>query len=881
MNSTVTERSGREREAKIGRLVDANFIGIFIARLDGDCPIIEANDAFLRMLGYDRDDLAAGMTMAKLRPPEKVERTREAFNEMCATGRLEPFEKEYLRKDGSRLPVMVGAVLFAEDKTEGIGFVLDLTERKRVENELRQSEARFEEAQRIAHVGWWERDFTTNHVSLSNEVCRVFGVDPIELPEWHKRWLNLIHPEDRSRAAEAAAAAVRGGPPYDVEYRVVRLDGEVRIVHSQGEVTWDDSGRPLRQFGVLQDITELRHAEEEVRASEERFRTFVDHATDAFFLLDDQAIVLDVNRQACHSLGYSREELIGMHPRDFDAGLDEPSLEQLRQRLNAGETLTFETRHRRKDGTDFPVEIRGSHFEKGGRRILCLARDITERKKAEEELRASEARFRTFVDYATDAFFLLDDHSTILDVNRQACEGLGYSREELIGSHRSVFDVGLDEPSIHRMRQRVAAGETITFETRHRRKEGSSFPVEVRVGHLEQGGLRFLCLVRDITERKRAEEALRRSEAYLVEAQRLTRTGSWAWDPRRDIMLHCSEEIYRIYGVDPRDGVPKLETLLQRIHPEDRDRIRESTLEGVRKKIECLLDYRIVLPDGTLKYIQSIRCPILDLDGNVVEVVATSIDVTERKHAEVALRNKEAELAHANRLATMGQLTAQIVHEVSQPIGGAAASAEAALLRLESSTPDIEGLRRAIQRVISNTTRARDVIGRVRDLIKKAAPRKDAFDINEAIREVVALTSGEAAKNSVKLQTRLEANVPLVEGDRVQVQQVVLNLVVNAIEAMSEVGEGPRELCIISEKSDTDAVLVAVQDSGPGFGPEDCDSLFEAFYTTKPSGLGLGLSICRTIIEAHGGRLNAVANVPRGATFQFTLPTRHDPARGA
>ncbi|MGA7451672.1 MAG: PAS domain S-box protein, partial [Rhodoplanes sp.] len=602
MNSTVTGRSGREHEAKIGQLVDANIIGIFIARLDGDCPIIEANDAFLRMLGYNRDDLAAGMTMVQLRPPETVERTREAFVEMRTTGRLEPFEKDYLRKDGSRLPVMVGAALVAEDKTEGIGFLLDLTERKRVENELRRSEAKLEEAQRIAHVGWWERDFTTNHVSLSDEVCRVFGVDPIELPEWHNRWLNLIHPEDRSGVAEAAAAAVRGGPRYNVEYRVVRPDGEVRIVHSQGEVTWDDSGRPLRQFGVLQDITELRHAEEEVRASEERLRTFVDHATDAFFLLDDQATVLDVNRQACHSLGHSREELIGMHPRDFDAGLDEPSLEQVRQRLNAGETLTFETRHRRKDGTDFPVEIRGSHFEKGGRRILCLARDITERKKAEEELRASEARFRTFVDYATDAFFLLDDHSTILDVNRQACEGLGYNREELIGSHRSVFDIGLDEPSIQRTRQRVAAGETLAFETRHKRKDGTSFPVEVRVGHLKQGGLRFLCLVRDITERKRAEEALRRSEAYLAEAQRLTHTGSWAWDPQRDKILHCSEEIYRIYGVDARDGVPKYETLLQRIHPEDRDRIRESTLEGVRQKIECLLDYRIMLPDGTLKY---------------------------------------------------------------------------------------------------------------------------------------------------------------------------------------------------------------------------------------------------------------------------------------
>ena len=201
------------------------------------------------------------------------------------------------------------------------------TRRKRVEKELAESKAKLEEAQRIAHFGWWERDFTTNQVDLSDEVCRTFGVQPLELPEWHGRWLKLIHPEDRPRAAEAAAAALLpGGERYDVEYRVVRPDGTERIVHSQGDVTWDESRRPLRQFGVLQDITELRQTEKELRASEARFRTFVDHATDAFFLLDDDWTVLDVNRQACESLGYSREELIGKHRSDFDVGLDETSI---------------------------------------------------------------------------------------------------------------------------------------------------------------------------------------------------------------------------------------------------------------------------------------------------------------------------------------------------------------------------------------------------------------------------------------------------------------------------------------------------------------------------------------------------------------------------
>ena len=262
---------------------------------------------------------------------------------------------------------------------------------------VRDSERKLDAAQRIAHVGWWERDYLTNRVSLSDEAQRIFGVPPVDLPHWQDRWVNLIHPEDRARAAEAAAAAIRGGPRYDVEYRVVRPDGAMRVVHSQGDVVTDESGRPVRQFGVMQDITELRRAEDELRASEARFRTFVDHASDAFFLHDDDLLIVDVNRQACESLGYSRAELIGMHPRDFDVGLGEPEVTRLAQRVGAGEAVTFETLHRRKDGTVFPVEIRAGMFRQADKRFrLSLARDISDRKltrgDAASERRCAAAR---------------------------------------------------------------------------------------------------------------------------------------------------------------------------------------------------------------------------------------------------------------------------------------------------------------------------------------------------------------------------------------------------------------------------------------------------------------------------------------------------------
>jgi C4-dicarboxylate-specific signal transduction histidine kinase len=269
------------------------------------------------------------------------------------------------------------------------------------------------------------------------------------------------------------------------------------------------------------------------------------------------------------------------------------------------------------------------------------------------------------------------------------------------------------------------------------------------------------------------------------------------------------------------------------------------------------------------------RVPVLigsaGFDEQQDQGVAFVLDLTERKRAEEAFRKVQMQLAHANRVATMGQLSASITHEVNQPITAAVTYALAALRWLSAEPPNFREVEDALSLIVKEGNRAGEVVGRIRALIKKAPARKDAVAINDAILEVTALTRTEAANNSVSVRAQLAEGLPHIQGDRVQLQQVLLNLIINAIEAMRDVGEEEREL-LISTRNEPDGVSVEVRDSGPGFAPETLDHVFEAFYTTKPGGLGMGLSICRSIIEAHGGRLWASANLPRGASFQFALP---------
>src|SRR5215471_3125583 len=382
----------------------------------------------------------------------------------------------------------------------------------------------------------------------------------------------------------------------------------------------------------------------------------------------------------------------------------------------------------------------------------------------------------------------------------------------------------------------------------------------------------------EITERKRAEEALMRSKDYLAEAQKLTHTGSLAWDPRTEQVQYCSEEMFHIYGLDPRPSLPSRENFRQQIHPEDRDRVKEKFEESLRKKIDTSAEYRVLLLDGTVRHIGASVHPVLNEDGELIQFVDTAVDVTERKQAEGSLRESEANLAHMNRVSTMGELVASLSHEITQPIASARNNARAAQNFLKMQPPDLGEVMEALACAVGDTDRAGNIIDRIRALIKKAPPRKDDLEINKVILEVIALARGEVVKNGVSVQTQLADGLSLIQGDRVELQQVVLNLIINAVEALSSVSEGSRELVITTGKGEPDGVLVVVRDSGPGLSSPCLERIFESFYTTQPGGLGMGLSICRSIIEAHGGRLWATAAQPQGATFQFTLPAQSNQA---
>ena len=380
-------------------------------------------------------------------------------------------------------------------------------------------------------------------------------------------------------------------------------------------------------------------------------------------------------------------------------------------------------------------------------------------------------------------------------------------------------------------------------------------------------------LLKEVHERQRAEEALRRSEAYLSDAQTLTNTGSWACDIARRRALFSSEEHSRLYGFDPAAGLPLFEEFFQRVHPEDRTLVIESLEAANRAGKDVGMHFRVLLPDGRTRYIHSVGHPVFEASGEIREFVGISIDVTERKRAEEErerLRQVQADLAHVTRVTTMGELTASLAHEIKQPISAAATDARTCLRWLGREQPDLAEARGAASRVINDVTRASEIISRIGSLFKKDVLERELVDVNELVREMTVLLRNEAARYSISIRSDLSANVARVMADRIQLQQVFMNLMLNGIEAMKDMGS-PGELTIRSQQCDGQ-LLVSVDDTGFGLEPERAEQVFNTFYTTKAQGTGMGLPISRSIIESHGGRLWARPNPGRGATFQFTLP---------
>ena len=384
----------------------------------------------------------------------------------------------------------------------------------------------------------------------------------------------------------------------------------------------------------------------------------------------------------------------------------------------------------------------------------------------------------------------------------------------------------------------------------------------------------FVGAVTDITEQKRAEEAARRSQSYLAEAQKLTRSGSWAWNVRTQEVF-WSQEMFRIFGYLPETTKLTMSTFLERVHPDDRPALeqRAKVESAQRGGVDSEGDFRIILPDGTIKHLHSIAHPVVNQRGEVIEVVGTTMDVTERKKAEQErerLRQLEADLAHINRVSMLGELAASLAHEIKQPMTAASTNARTCLRWLRRKPPDIDEASVTASRIVEDVSRAADIIDHLRSLYRKdALTERELVDLNEIACEMLVLLRSEANRYSISVRTQLASDLPKIKADRVQLQQVFMNLMLNAIEAMNETGG---ELTVRSEQTGDDQVLISIRDTGAGLPTDKIDQIFSAFFTTKPQGTGMGLSISRTIIESHGGRLWAAGNEGRGATFHFTLP---------
>ena len=519
-----------------------------------------------------------------------------------------------------------------------------------------------------------------------------------------------------------------------------------------------------------------------------------------------------------------------------------------------------------------------------------LVNENRDRKQAEDELRASEERWRGLFESVPIGVALLTPDGRYLTVNQAFQKMLGYSEAELRGRSPIELTHEDDRAVTEAFRATRTAGDarTVRREKRYRRKDGSVIWVDVSSFLLPvaQGSALDARFAVDISERKQAEENLRQSEAFLIQAQQISQTGSWYWNVKtREV--RWSAEHFRLFGHDPATTQPSYAVFVAPIHPEDRPSVEQTIATAVAEKGQFQLEYRIVLPDATVKHLLSIGHPGMTEAGDL-EYAGTVMDITERKRAEAEARQSERryrelqmELARANRIATMGQLSASITHEINQPIAAVITNANAGLRWLGARRLNRGEVRQALNRIVRDGNRAGEVIDRVRALVRKAPPRRECLDINEAVREVIALTQVEVQRNGVSLQTQLAHGLPLVTADRVQLQQVMTNLIVNAVEAIRGISDRPRELAIISGEGGADDVFIEVQDTGPGLDPANLDRLFQSFYTTKPDGMGMGLAISRSIVEAHGGRLSAAPNQPHGAVFRVTLPVEDKSPEGA
>jgi len=742
----------RKSEKELRDVIDTIPATVWSTLPDGSNTYV--NKHFVEYSGLSAEQTTGSGWQAVIHPDD-LERHAARWRKAVASGKPHENEVRLRRSDGQyRWHLDRGVPLRDEDGNivEWYGVATDIEDRKRAEEALQRSQFYISEGQRLAHMGSWAFN-AAGFEYWSSELFRIHGLDPSDKPPAVEEYLALVHPEDRTFMKQGITQMLVDRRAFDFTKRIIRRDGEIRSVRCVGV--------PVMQGGTFQgflgtgmDVTDQERLIEELRLSEN-------------YLSEGQRLA-HMGSWAFNPSGsfeYWSQELFKVYGLDPQKGA--PTLEEYLATLHPQDRDSMA--------------------------------DTIERMRAE----------------------------------RSGCD----------------------------VKKRIVRPDG---ELRYIRCVG----IPVVEGEVLKG---FLGTAIDITEQELLTQELQRRQAHLAEAQKLTHTGSWDWRLADRKTVHLSDEFCRIYGFDPSERAPTWKEYFERVHPEDRLKWSATIELAIAEKADYDQEFRILLPNGMVKWIHTVGHPVLSDTGDLEQFVGSSTDITVLKSAEQErekLRQLEADLAHTNRVSTLGEMAASLAHEIKQPIAAAITSANSCIEWLAHEPPNLDRARAAAARIDKYGNRAAEIIDRIRSFYKKSPPQRGLVDVNGIIQEMLTLLKGEADRCSVTLRTELAAELPKIKADRVQLQQVFMNLMVNGIEAMKDSGG---ELSVKSQLQDGQ-LQFSVGDTGVGLPEGQMEQIFSAFYTTKSQGSGMGLAISRSIVESHGGRLWASANSGGGATFHFTLP---------
>jgi PAS domain S-box-containing protein len=866
--NACAEEALRSSERNLTALVNTIPTAAWTTRPDGYCDFL--NQVWLDYAGMTAEQ-AAGWGWAEAIHPDDRPKLVEVWHSCLASGTPVDTEARIRRFDGSyRWFLIRGNPL--KDERDNIlkwyGTCVDIEDRKRGEEALHARELSWRQiVDNIPGLVATMRAMGEIEF-LNRQTLEYFGKTGEELKNW--ALIDAVHPDDLPRVIEARKKSIETGQIYDIKHRCRRADGVYRWFQVRGIPVRNAEGATTAWYLLLTDIDDLKKTEEALQSSERNLSLMINAIPTVIGVMRADGAPLYGNQAVTDYTGLTMEDMLS---EDFRTRLFHPEdMERLREerRLAFSRPVPFETEQRAlgKDGKYRWFLFRYKPLlDEAGKidRWYMVATDIEDRKN-------SEVRLRQVIDAIPALAWcnLPDGPNEFL--NKRWHEYTGLSPEQSSGWGWQVAFHPDDLPNLmEKWTKMLASGESDEVEARLRRHDGVYrwFLIRAEAYRDESGKIvRWYGTSTDIDDRKRAEAQVEQAYLRLAEAQQLSKTGSFITDLLGD-EHNWSEEAFRIFEFDPAAKVT-VELIRNTIHPEDLPTFEAVIARGMTGA-DLDFGFRIVTSRGTVKHLRGMARVMAQSGGHPLFIGALQ-DVTQSKLAEEALDKARSELAHVARIATLSALTASIAHEVNQPLSGIITNASTCRRMLDGDPPNIEGARETARRIIRDGNRASDVITRLRALFSKKDFTLEPLDLNEATREVIALSLSDLQRNRVVLLSDLAEDLPLVIGDRVQLQQVILNLVRNASDAMLDVDGRPKELLIKTAREERDRVRLSVIDTGVGFAPETADKLFEAFHTTKTDGMGIGLSVSRSIIERHHGRLWAEANAGPGATFSFSVP---------